>query len=308
VTDAFRWLAIVAFTVAGVWLAQWFRRREFAALRAGDWSGASTYDIGNALFAAYHRGELDPRQLDAVARREPPRFFRGLAMNLFICLDVAAGRYQQALEWRARWKWSRRRLGYEDEVIRINEAEALACLGRGEEALAHAPARIAGAPAFVEGGLAAGRAWILAELGRVDEARAELSAHAAAAHALQHFEAEWHLSRFAVEFAARAYDAAAEALDDAERVARRESSKRNVHFLRGRLAYARGALEEAVQHFERGAQSVYQWQGGAALLDWGDALARLGREGEARAAWARCVERDGQAPAAVAARARLEPR
>ena len=119
------------------------------------------------------------------------------------------------------------------------------------------------------------------------------------------YEAELSLAAFAVEFAARDWSAAGSALDAAEAVAVRESSRRNVHFLRGRLAFARGDFADAVTHFERGAASPYRCQGGPSLLDWGDALVKLGRPDDARAAWERCLTQDPQSPAAATARLRL---
>ena len=49
----------------------------------------------------------------------------------------------------------------------------------------------------------------------------------------------------------------------------------------------------------------YRYQGGEGLLLWGDALARLGRLDEARAAWALVGERDPESESAVTATARL---
>jgi tetratricopeptide (TPR) repeat protein len=299
------WALLIVFVIAGLWLAAWFRRREIEQIRRGDWSSSSTLEISYALSRSYERGLVEPESLARAASLSRPWFFVGSALNTFVCLDVATGRYREALEWRTRWAWKKRRLGFEDEVIRVNEAEALACLGRLEESLAWAPqdASRSGFQMLIAG-LAAHRAWVLAELGRIDDARKEVAQWGPWSPALGPYESEWHLSRFAVEFAAHAWDAASEALDAAERIAQRESSKRNVHFFRGRLAFAKGELEQALKHFERGAASPYRWQGGPALLDWGDALQKLGRVEEAREVWKRCVERDPQSPAAALAQKR----
>lgn len=296
-------LAVLA--VVGLLISDWLKKRQLVRIQNGDWRGASTREIATALWQAYFHGLVEPSHLERLAKLPAPFFFLGQTINQFICLDIAAGRYHQALEWRGRWRWKKRALGDEDEVLRVNEAEALACLGRHEEALARAPHEAASHFGLLVAGVAAHRAWVLAELGRVEEARREHAVHVGASSALGPYLAEWHLSRFAVEFAAGAWDAAAAALDQAAGTAVRESSKRNVHFLRGRLAFARGQLDEAVKHFELGAASPYRWQGGPAWLDYGDALQRLGREVEARTAWQHCVERDGQSPAAATARQRL---
>ncbi|MBL8922745.1 MAG: hypothetical protein JNJ54_28105 [Myxococcaceae bacterium] len=200
--------------------------------------------------------------------------------------------------------WTEDGSGFQASLILINEAEALACLGRLEEALQHVALANNG-NALVRAGRAAHRAWVLAELGRLDEARRELGEHERLSSALGHFKAEWYFSVFAVDFAARDWVAASAALDEAEQVARRESSKRNVSLLRGQLAFARAAYDDAIQCFERAAASKYRWQGGAGWLEHGDALAHLGRRDEARAAWRSCLERDGQSPASEVAPLRL---
>ncbi|MFT3711189.1 MAG: tetratricopeptide repeat protein [Archangium sp.] len=301
------WLAVIVFAFLGIALARWFRENERKRVKNGDWSRATAMEVATVLWREYFRGVVEPELLHRATKLPPPRFFRGLVINQLINLDVAAGRYREALEWRGRWNWKKRRFGFDDDVLRLNEAEALACLGRLDEALSWAPADASRSGySLLIAGLAAHRAWVLAELGRVDEARRELTAWAPWAGALAVYEAEWHLSSFAVELAAKNFDAAEAALVSAERIAQRESSKRNVHFSRGRLFCARGAFAEALPHFERGAASAYRWQGGAALLDWGDALQQLGRVGEAREAWQRCVERDGQSPHAATARDRLQ--
>jgi tetratricopeptide (TPR) repeat protein len=146
---------------------------------------------------------------------------------------------------------------------------------------------------------------VLAELGRLEDARRELRDNERLSSSLGLFQAEWYFSVFAVDFAARDWSAASTALDEAEQLARRESSRRNVSLLRGRLAFARAAYDDSLLHFERAAASRYQWQGGAAWLEHGDALAHLGRRDDARAAWRGCLERDGQSPASELARSRL---
>jgi tetratricopeptide (TPR) repeat protein len=188
--------------------------------------------------------------------------------------------------------------------VKINEAEALACLGQWQAALDHVA--VESPNVFTTAGLSAHRAWVLAELGRLDEARVELARGKPHLGVLGAFRAEWHFSRFAIEFAARDWSQANLALLEAEMYAARETTRRNLHFLRGRLACARGDDQEALKHFGRGSQSVYRWQGGAALLEWGDALARLGRREDARVVWNECLIRDPQSPAAELARSRLD--
>lgn len=250
----------------------------------------------SALWDEYLQGRVHPEVLARLAR---PASLDGNVQNTLVCLEVAAGRYREALAWHevpVHGVWSDEGRG----LVRLNVAEALACLGRLEDSLAMTdfPASTWG---LLEAGVAAHRAWVLAELGRIDEARATLERSAAQRTELGDFEAEWHFSAFVVALAARDFMSAGHALDAAAACAVRGSSERNVHFLRGRLEFARGDVAAAVAHFERGGALPYLGQGGAALLEWGDALAQLGREEEARAIWARCVRDDPQSPSAIAA-------
>ncbi|MBL8917563.1 MAG: hypothetical protein JNJ54_01770 [Myxococcaceae bacterium] len=99
------WLGIAAFGVAGMWLAHWLRKRELAALRRGDWRGCTALEVAGVLWLDYLRGEVDPELLERATMLKPG-LLRGDALNSFVCLDVAAGRYRQALEWRNRWNWT----------------------------------------------------------------------------------------------------------------------------------------------------------------------------------------------------------
>lgn len=357
----------------GLYTVAWFGGRALqqsamkqtaARLAEGRVDGLPTPLVTAMLHALYELGTVPTKALDALRQRHT---LPTALLNTCIALDTATGRYAEALEWR-------RRCGVQVArpqdwlALRINEAEALANLGRLEEALvhpdapepppllrraplsellpylalAHAPQLLCGlvalTAAFVEPnvripalvmvgsmllatglglqrwlqadwatlGLAAHRAWVLAELGRVAEGRAALAAVTEPTRKLGRYEAEWHFSRFALSFAERDFEGAEQALAAAAGVAQRTSTRRNLDFLRGRLAWARGRATDAVAHFERGAASPYQHQGGAALLDWADALISLGRGAEARQAWERCLAQDPQSPAAKQARLRLD--
>ena len=63
----------------------------------------------------------------------------------------------------------------------------------------------ASGPRIATLGLAAHKAWVLAELRRTGEARAALAAVAIPPKVLGEYEAEWHLSRFAIAFAERGW-------------------------------------------------------------------------------------------------------
>ncbi len=301
------WGGLVPLAVVGLgWTLLVVRRaRVLRRLRSGELSGIGARPLVGVLYEEYGEGRLYPRVLEAAKVLPAPTGPLGVhVLNRLVCIEVAAGRYREALEWRGRWR-TLAGTGDFERLVRINEAEAVACLGQLEASLALTDFTDARSP-FVRTGRALHRAWVLAELGRLDEGRAALRAEdVALAQLPSAFSAEWHFARFALEFAARDWKAAAAALVDAGRVVERESSRRNLAFLSGRLAFAQEDFTLALAHFERGAASVYRAQGGAALLEWGEALARLGRPAEARAAWQRCLAEDAQSPCAAGAAARL---
>ncbi|MFZ5439182.1 MAG: tetratricopeptide repeat protein [Myxococcota bacterium] len=291
------WVVVVAGSGVIVWLL-WRRHVEVQRIARGDFEGAAVDDILHVLWNEYVQGHVEPEWLARLPKGKP-----GLnGQNQLVCLEVAAGRYQEALAWRDRKPGV---IAEHERLITLNLAEALACLGRLEESLALTSFGAEVQTDFLKAGLAAHRAWVLAELGRFAEARAELTAMEGKQRLLGPFEAEWYFSSFAVALAAKDWALAERELERAARVAVRGSTKRNLHFLRGRLDFARGDLEAACRHFEAGAAHAYRWQGGPSLLEWGEALERLGRVSEARTAWQWCVERDPQSPAAKMARVRL---
>jgi predicted negative regulator of RcsB-dependent stress response len=271
------------------------------AVRAGRFGDERAETIVTILWAAYEDGYVAPEVLARCeAERErfssPPH-----VLNRVLCLEVACGRYAEALAWK-----SPEGGAGDDEyerLVHLNLGEALACLGRRDEALQAVSWEAS--TDYLRVGAATHRAWLLAESGRIAEARTELRPTEFQLGLLEKFRAEWYFSLFAIELAEQRWDAAETALSNAEAVLDRESSRRNVSLYRGQLAVARGRAEESLVHFARAAQSVYRWQGGPGWLAWGDALAQLGRGAEARAAWQQCVERDAQSPAATTARARL---
>lgn len=282
----------------GMVVHAWRRTAQLRHLiKRGELTGATHADIGFVLLREYGHGRLHLAALDAAAARPDQPTLP--ILNIYVCLEVAAGRYREALAWRQRAKVE------PDGLILVNEAEALACLGRLEESLTLVEGlKLSG---WIGGGLVCHRVWVLAELGQIDEARELMRSPEMESWLFpSDYKAERHFSRFSVGLAARDFALAREALDAAERQAVRESTKRNLHFYRGRLSLAEGRDTDALVHFERGAQSPYKFQGGTSLLEWGDALKRLGRETEAREKWTWCVEQDPQSPAAATARTRLE--
>ena len=83
---------------------------------------------------------------------------------------------------------------------------------------------------------------------------------------------------------------------------------RNGLFLRARFRAATGEVDAALDDFEKAANMPYQAQGGDGLLAWGDLLRTLGREAEARRAFALVEERDPESESARHARERLAHR
>lgn len=299
-------VVLVGVGLVGLVVAEWVRASERARdIPLGKLSGFAVSEVAFFLMAQYRKGLLHPPALEAAKQLSRPLLdpFAN-ALNTFVCLDVAAGRYREALEWRGRW--AAKLSGETDALTRINEAEALACLGMLEESLALVEP-LSPKMDWIRAARAAHRAWVLAELGRVEDAQAQLAApeFGRADSFPAEYVAELWFSRFAVALAGRDFEAAGAALIEAQRFVVRESSRRNLHFFRGRLALAQGKPADAVDAFTRGGESVYRGQGGASLVDWGVALMQLGRREEAREKWQRCLVEDPQSPAATTARERL---
>ncbi len=323
------WVAVAVVGVVLIWfLGEWslkqslLHRLKRLEPRSEDLPRAIDH-----LFAEYCLGRLDGAQLAALRRSASSISLE--ALNRVVCLEVAAGRYEEALSWRSLCPALPSKSL--EMILRVNEGEAMANLGRTEESLAwlvsepdpeltkritteamleHATngvARLDGEPTMDRVALAGAschRAWCLATLGRIQAAEAALR-EATPEDLPLLFRSEYFLSAAAIERAAGRWDDAARALHEAETRAARSSTIRNVHFGRGLLLAAQSKHVESLEHFEKGAQCEYVGQDGDALLAWGDALATLGRHDEAKKAWTLCSERDPQSPSAASARARL---
>lgn len=191
-------------------------------------------------------------------------------------------------------------------LIRINVAEADYNLGRwadAEERLVGLD-RDAAALAITRAGLLQQRAWIAAHTGQPDRAAA-LCAQVAIQWLPRAYHAEFYFTRAAAWLALGRRDRAARELEIADRACLRISSRRNALFLRARVAFAGGSLEEAERWCRRGAEHAFRGQGGDGLLLFGDVLARLERPDEAAAAWRLAVERDPESESARTAAGRL---
>lgn len=149
------------------------------------------------------------------------------------------------------------------------------------------------------------RAWILAHLGRVDDALSELER--ANQSALPNaFRAEYHFTYVVIMLAAGKLDEALAGIERGRSLARRVSSVRNGQFLEARVRAARGETELALTLFERAANAGYRAQGGDGLLAWGDLLHLMGRVSDATRAWRLAIERDPESESAELAAQRLE--
>jgi tetratricopeptide (TPR) repeat protein len=255
-----------------------------------------------AAMQLYYEGRLDEacRVADDIAVFEDPSGVLALhVVNMLVCVDVAAGRYERALSRRGPWS-----LAQDDAILRINEAEALANLGRWEESLAHARRALVAEDALARTGAALHGAWVLGARERAEEARA-LFALAREADLPVDFRSEYHFAEAFLRLAEGDAAGARRAILRGDAIAIRASSRRNALFLLGRVAAREGHFEEAIARFEEGARHVFRGQGGDGLLAWGDTLASRGRAARAADAWRLVIERDPESYAASLARERL---
>lgn len=230
-----------------------------------------------------------------------------LQTNSDICLNISIGRYEQALadaKQAGRWPTTVKTPLPEWGLVRVNVSEALYNRGLWNEALAALDGVEEGAWGVTRSGAINQRCWIFCHTGRATEAMA-LHVTADRNGLPPTFFAEHHFTRALCLLELKRFDESAAELDIAETFAMRISSKRNLIYMRARLAMARGDFEAAEKLYRLGAKHRYRGQGGEALLAWGDCLVKLERPEEARTAWELCVRRDPQSESAATARHRL---
>lgn len=247
------------------------------------------------------RGEYE-RALVVVDRLER-RQLGTFSANYVCCVLISAGQYRRALAIGN----AHQTVDFWWPLLQVNLAEAEYNLGEWEKALARLDLAIEKGNDFdpvTRTGEACQRAWILAHLGRQEEAAA---AHARAAvdHLPAEYASEYHFTRgYLALLKGHAAEALA-AIDEGRRLAVRVSTHRNGLFLRARALALAGDTEAALAEFERGANHEYKYQGGDGLLAWGDLLFRLGRPDDADRAWRLAVERDPESESAIVAQKRL---
>lgn len=235
----------------------------------------------------------------------------GLA-NTAVNTFINAGLYQEALAVERGWESTDshvlEELGPDEQrdLVQLNLSEALYNLGDWEAASARLRA-VEEAEAdepLLRHALLLQRGWILAHTGHGAEALATLD-QLNREDLPRVYWSEVAFSRAAVLLVLQRYDEAEKEAREGLALARRVASTRNGLFMLGRIALARGRLEEASRHFEAGAAHPYKGQGGGALLAWGECLEKLGQEARAREVWRLVLERDPQSAAAREAASRL---
>ncbi len=228
--------------------------------------------------------------------------------NVAIDILVTGGSYEAALAAEPRPGLPRNaREAFGLVLIQINLAEADYNLGRWDAAEARLrPLDLACWPFPISrAGVLMQRAWIAAHRGRPGEAL-DLLATVDPRWLPLAFRAEIHFARAAALLAEARLDDADSALDDGERVLRRVSSRRNLLFLRARVAAARGNWAGAESLCRAAAHHAFRGQGGAGLLLWADALTHLGRGSEAEEALRLVSQRDPESESARVAVRLLE--
>ncbi len=279
---------------------------------------SSTWAGSRVLLRAMTLANFEGRVGDALAALEglaamlPDETCPWICVSAMIDTLIMAGRYREALALPDTWSSEARERGARQDreyfvLARVNAAEALYNVGRVSEAAQlvetlAAECECAPRDSYALAGVCVQQAWIAALMGQPErtlgllEQPRELPAD---------YRAELHYTR---ALALGLLDRHAAARREAERgfrLAVRVSSFRNGLFLQGVLAQRAGELRRALVSFEAGAAHPYREQGGAALLCYGDTLARLGRDHEAQTAWRWVLERDPQSSACADARMRL---
>lgn len=279
----------------GLPLAAWMRSPLW---REELYAHSALGDTGSAVAGA--------RRLAVHAKADGCLPCANCATNLFI----NAGLYLEALDiekgWRGPSNPPEPSAAHEWALVRFNLVEAVYNLGSWEAASARLSTledAARGFP-FLWNFFPVQRAWILAHGGRGEEALAALE-NVDYRRVPRVYRSEVHFTRAAALLALCRHEEAQREARMGLRLARRVSSTRNGLFLLGRIVMAAGRLEEALRFFEAGATHPYKGQGGDALLAWGDCLAKLGRQEEAREAWRLVLERDTQSGAASEAASRL---
>jgi tetratricopeptide (TPR) repeat protein len=276
---------------------RWLRRLGFAIR---PWYRL-TMEVTIAEFSGRTAAALDGAER-LIAETDHP-----LALNQCVNVFINGGRYRRALELAPLCPAPSSR--YEKDMVmllQVNLAEAEYNLGRWREAEARLGAlaldgrhlRISGPGAWQQ------KAWALAHGGRATEARAAVT-RVEPRRLPRIYLAEYQYTLAVVALAERDTTAAQRAVERGLALARRAASLRNGLFLRARILVSRGDQGAALADFERAAAMPYRGQGGDGLLAWGDLLRSLGREEEARHAYALALERDPESVSAREAEGRL---
>jgi tetratricopeptide (TPR) repeat protein len=310
-------------------IARLLRRGDHAAYQTGDWplvrscvrwaQLVSSYppDPRIALLESMSQRELGApeRSIAALMRRQKIGSMSPFNANLAVDMLISMGRYREALQVAS--PFLERLRGHADPVfagmpvlVDINRAEAEYNLGMWAEAearLEKSETRCDGSP-ICHAGSRLQRAWILAHRGRAEEALA-LCDETSLDDLPGVYQAEPHYSRAAALLALGRLDDAERAIEEGQSVAKRTSSERNGLFMLARVAARRERWSEVEALCRRASEHRWRYQGGEGLLLWGDALAKLGRVDEARAAWALVGERDPESESATLAaeRTMIEP-
>jgi tetratricopeptide (TPR) repeat protein len=285
--------------------------------RQGSWSRAEQWLrwFGWFLRPWYRRtmklviAEFSGRTADALAGAPPllADTDHPLALNQCINIFINAGRYERALEVESSCPAPSSR--YEHDLVallQVNLAEAEYNLGRWEQAAARLSRLDLGAThmRISSAGARQQTAWILAHLGRATDARVAIG-KVPPRDLPRIFHAEYHFTLAWVALAERDTAAALACAEEGLALARRAGSHRNGLYLRARILSEQGDADAALADFARAAALPYRGQGGDGLLAWGDLLRSLGREDEARRAYALARERDPESESAREAGERL---
>lgn len=248
-------------------------------------------------------------QLQALQKTLAPQVCSWQCLNAMIDTLIMAGHYREALALPEAWSLEAREKGARRDpdwsiLAHVNATEALENLGRVPEAaiLISKLDTECDADSLARHAVSVQAAWIATLVGEPARALTLLKAlHFMPAD----YRAELSYTRALALLALGRHTEASREAQRGLRSAVRVSSFRNGLYMLGLIAHHAGDHVRAASHFQAGFEHPYRFQGGAALVCFGNTLQVLGRIDQAKNVYEAVAERDPQSHACDQANEKL---